>query len=91
MYCLDLDPIPVRGGSGNAPAIEKVYWGDSEYYECFVAGIDSSPSSGLSDDRIVELSAMRTATDVDNSSYHILTDCAHDMVGQFSGMFELTA
>jgi len=91
IYCLDLDPIPVRGGSGSAPAIEKIYWGDSEYYECFVAGIDSSPSSGISDDRIVELSAMRTATDVDNSSYHVLTDCAHDMIGQFSGMFELTA
>jgi len=88
--CLDLDPIPVRGGSGTSPAIEKVYWGDSEYYECFVAGIDSSPSSGLSNEQIMEMSVNRTATDVDNSSYHVLTECCHDMIGQFSGMLELT-
>jgi len=89
-YCLDLDPIPVRGGSGTAPAIEKVYWGDSEYYECFVPGIDSSPSSGITNEQIMEMSVNRTATDVDNSSYHVLTECAHDMIGQFSGMIELT-
>jgi hypothetical protein len=87
-YCLDLDPIPVKGG-GTAPAIEKFHFGDSEYYEAFIAGMDSAPSGGPTDDAIRAASANRVVTDIDNSSYHVMADCGIDMLGKFSGKMEL--
>lgn len=87
-YCLDLDPIAIKGG-GTAPAIEKTHFGDSEYYEAFIAGMDSAPSGGVTDDAIRTAAANRVVTDIDNSSYHVMTDCGIDMIGKFSGKMEL--
>lgn len=87
-YCLDLDPIPVKGG-GTAPAIEKIHFGGSEYYEAFIAGMDSAPSGGVSDSAIQAAAATRVVTDVDNSTYHVMSDCGYDMIGKFSGKMEL--
>lgn len=87
-YCLDLDPIPVKGG-GSAPAIEKIHFGNSEYYEAFIAGMDSAPSAGVTDDAIRAASATRVVTDVDNSTYHVMSDTGFDMIGKFSGKMEL--
>jgi hypothetical protein len=87
-YCIDADPIPVKGG-GTAPAIEKIHFGDSEYYEAFIAGMDSAPSGGITDDAIRAASANRVVTDIDNSSYHAMSDCGYDMLGKFSGKMEI--
>jgi len=87
-YCLDMDAIPVKGG-GTAPAIEKIHFGDSEYYEAFIAGMDSAPSGGVTEDAIRAASATRVVTDVDNSTYHVMSDCGYDMIGKFSGKMEL--
>ena len=51
--------------------------------------MDSAPSGGVTEDAIRAASATRVVTDVDNSTYHVMSDCGYDMIGKFSGKMEL--
>jgi hypothetical protein len=89
-YLLDFTPIPVRGG-GEVPAVKQYHRGPSRYYEAFIAGIDSSPSGGVTDEFIKAQAnkAIYTSTDVDGSSYHVLSDMGIRFHAKFSGKMEL--
>lgn len=89
-YLLDFTPVPIVGG-GTVPACQKYHRGPYEHYEAFIAGIDASPGSGITDDLIKAQSARKTwtATDLDASSYNYLTDFGIRFHGRNSGKMHL--
>jgi len=89
-YIMDLSPVDVRGG-GSAPAIQQYHRGASRFYETFVAGIDSSPSGGVTDEFVKAQAnkAIYMATDIDQSSYHVLSDMGIRFCARNSGKMEL--
>ena len=85
-FVLDLEDIPIKGGSGKAPAIESIHRGDSEFYCGYLKGLDQA---GIPTVENFKDYAMDTVTSVDASRCDVMADNGIDMIGKFSGMIEL--
>lgn len=88
-FLLDVDPIPVVGG-GYAPAIERFYFGEKEFYYGYVPGMigkdGGSPSS------LMTMGSALQSSDVDGVSCHMMTQNGIDIIDAKNMLFwELAA